>query len=108
MEGNILKTLVFFSDDQKGMIYWADTIQYGGRTWLVPGWLDNPKEGYRIPERIICMDVLRYEKTSWNRADFVLTSGIPKSVFDGQLPPELKDKYIIIEKPDIRIPSIGG
>ena len=108
MEEKVLKTLVFFSEDQRGTVYRVDTIEHAGKTWLVPGWFNKPKEGCRIPERIICLDELPHEKTSWSRADFVLNRGIPKSVFDGQIPPEQNDQYIVVEKPDIRFPVIGG
>lgn len=108
MEEKILKTLVFFSDDQKSIVYRVDTIEHAGKTWLVPGWFNNPQEGCRLPERIICLDALPHEKTSWSQADFVLNKGIPKSVFDGQVSPEQNDQYIVVEKPDIRFPAIGS
>ena len=108
MEGKVLKTLVSFSDYNNGVIYRVDTIEYAGRTWLVPGWVDNPKEGWRTPERIICLDVLAHQKTPGGLADFLLCSGTPKAVFEGQIPPEDTNQYIIIEKPDIRFPEFGG
>ena len=108
MEGNVLKTLLFFSEDENGIIYRVDTIKYTGKIWLVPGWIDNPKAGWRIPERIICLEGLPYEETPGGSADFLLNGGIPRSVFNGQILPELKNQYTVIEKPDIRFPAIGG
>ena len=108
MEGKVLKTLLFFSEDEKGIIYRIDTIEYVGKIWLVPGWIDNPKEGWRIPERIICLNILSYEETPGGSADFLLNGGIPKSVFEGKILPEYQNQYIVIEKPDIRFPAIGG
>lgn len=108
VENKILKTLAFFSDIKNGIIYRVDTIEYKGTYWLVPGWLDNPAGGWRIPERIIRLDILPYQESPGGPADFVLNSGIPKSVFDGQIQPEQEGQYIVIERPDIRFPSIGG
>ena len=103
----MLKTLVFFSDDRKNVVYRVDTIEYAGKTWLVPGWFNKPEEGCRIPERIICLDALPHEKTSWSQADFVLNKGISRSIFDGQVSPEQHDQYIVVEKPDIRFQLVA-
>lgn len=109
MEKKILKTLISFSDLDDGFLYRVDTIEYQGKFWLVPTWLDKPTEGWRIPERIICLDVLPHQKTGTSDpADFVLSHGIPKSVFDGRIPPQSEDSYIVVERPDIRFPVIGG
>ena len=99
---------MFFSDVPDGIIYKVDTIEYEGKMWLVPEWLDNPRGGWRKPTRIICLDVLPHQKTPGGPEDFVLNGGIPKSVFDGLIPTPREEWYIVIESPDIQFPAIGG
>lgn len=98
----ILKTFVFFSDTAPSHIFSVDTIEYQGSFWLVPEWIDNPEQRWTMPARIICLDGLIHQRTSWESGEFVLNGGIPKDVFDGQIPPG--DKYVVIERPNIRIP----
>lgn len=106
---DILTTMVFFSDIPDGKIYKCDTIEFEGKMWLVPEWVDNPREGWRKPVRIICLDILPHQKSPGGPADFVLNHGIPKSVFfDGQIPSPPEDLYVVIERPDISFPAIGG
>lgn len=101
----ILKSLVFF-DEGDGNIYKVDTIEYEGGTWLVPGWLESPTLGYKIPERIVQIDCIRHQKTSGSSiADFVLNSPISRAVFDGQ---KTSLEYVVVERPDIRIPIPKG
>ncbi len=105
----ILKTMMAFSDGADGIIYKVDTIEYEGKIWLVPEWLDNAVGGWRIPARIILLDVLPHQKTPDGPVNFVLTYGIPKSVFfHGQIPPQSKYSFVVRECPDIRFPAIGG
>ena len=100
---------MFFSDVPEGIIYKVDTIEYQGKMWLVPEWLDNPRGGWRMPTRIICLDMLPHQKTPGNpAADFVLNSGIPKSVFDGLAQTQPEERYVVIERQDIQFPAIGG
>jgi hypothetical protein len=99
----IFKTAVYFSDSPEGKIYRVDTIDYEGAFWLVPEWLDNPEEGWTMPARIICLDGLIHQETPPGAVfEFVLNTGIPKSVFDGQIP--IGDKYVVIHRPNIKIP----
>jgi hypothetical protein len=104
----IFKTMMTFSDDDDGTIHKMDTIEYQGKMWLVAGWLDCPREGWRIPARIICLNVLPHQKMKIADADFVLTHGIPKAVWNGQIPSQPEDWYVVIERPDIQFPAIGG
>lgn len=96
----ILKTLV--SIEGEGNLYTCDTIQYEGKMWLVPQWIDTLGTGKSMPVRIIQLDVLPHQKSSFAGHDFVLTYPIPKAVFsEGRIPSGSKDKYIVIEKPHI-------
>ncbi|MER3422201.1 MAG: hypothetical protein C4293_02170 [Nitrospiraceae bacterium] len=104
----IFTTLVFSSDVPDGKIYKVDTIGDQGKMWLVPEWCDNPREGWRMPGRIICLDSLPHQKIPGGPADFVLNAGIPKSVFDGQDQPQSRDGFLVIERQDIRFSSDWG
>ena len=77
MEGNVLKTLLFFSEDENDIIYRVDTIKYTGKIWLVPGWIDNPKAGWRIPERIICLEGFQMKRPQADRRTSFSTVGYP-------------------------------
>jgi len=102
----IYKTMVYFSDDTHGNIYKVDTIEYEGKYWLVPEWLESPQEGLTMPKRIILLETLQHQKNIGGAiSDFVLNDGIPKAVFDGE---QAGGIYIIIENPDIKIHSAGG
>jgi hypothetical protein len=101
----VFKTALGFSDGD-ARIFRADTIEYQGTFWLVPYWIEFPGEGWRVPERIISLDGLPHQKTPPERsgADFYLNVGIPKCLWDGQIPPGSGDKYVVIEHPDITFP----
>lgn len=102
----IYKTMLFFSDDTQGNIYKVDTIEYKGKFWLVPEWIDMPQEGLTMPARIILLDILNHQNTIGSAiGDFVLSDGIPKAVFDGK---QSGGQYVVIERPDIQIRSQGG
>jgi hypothetical protein len=74
--------------------------------WLVPEWLDHPTGPWRMPARIICLDVLLYQKTPDGPADLVLSFGIPKSVLDGEA--SLTPTSVVIERPEVRFAAIRG
>ena len=98
--------MVSFSDDT--LIFKADTIELEGMMWIVLEWLDNPKAGWRIPGKIICLDLLMHRKTIGGPTDFVLTDRIPKSVFYGLVPPPEGIHIVLRDGPDIPFPAIGG
>ncbi len=90
-------------DPQGGVIYKMDTIEYINKFWLVPAWLESPYLAYKMPDRIICLENLPHQKSNLPETDFVLNNPIPKDVLDGKIIPELKDKYVVIIRPDIKI-----
>ena len=99
---------MFFSNASDGILYRIDTIRHEGKLWLVPEWFDNPKAGWRKPVRIVCMNGLPHQETPGGPTDFVLNAGIPKSVFDDPAQPQSESGYLVIERPDIRFPAVGG
>jgi hypothetical protein len=105
----ILKTAVALEGDNSGSIYQMDTIEWQGKNWLVPQWLEAPQLGYSIPARIICLDYLPHQKTAGgNFGDFVLNQPLPKAMFEGPLPKTPTALPAVIERPDIRFPIPKG
>jgi|SRR5271166_4034709 len=89
----------------EGGIFECDTIEYEGKVWLVPQWLDLPAKGVRKPRRIIRMDSLPHQKVT-NSAyclDYILNGYMPQAVLDGTAPPELAGQFEIVELPEIEI-----
>jgi hypothetical protein len=100
----IYKTLISFTDEYLGKIMQCDTIEFNGKFWLVPKWLDNLEEGTRTPLRIICLDYLPHQKTEdFGDVDFVINSPMPICVFDGEIPAETEYRFDIVESPDLWI-----
>lgn len=100
----ILKTLVTFNDSDLGKILECDTIEFKGKFWLVPEWLENATTGKMQPLRIICLDLLPHQNILHpHPANFVLNDPIPKCVFDGEIPVETTLNFQIVESPQIWI-----
>ena len=91
----ILKTVVALEDGD-GTIFHMDTIEYQGRFWLVPAWLEAPSEGWKMPVRIICLDPLPHQKfpPGSGYGDFVLSGPLPKAALDAVAQPQLPVSYI--------------
>lgn len=99
----IFKTML--SLEGEAIIYQIDTIEYEGKMWLVPRWLEASSEGWKRPERIICLDELRHQRgSSGIPADFILNDPIPRSVLLDQIQEQSKYSSLVIMRPDIRIP----
>jgi len=97
----IYKALLQFSDVADGIIHSCDTIEHGGRFWLVPDWLEFPAEKVMRPIRIVCFDMYPHQKMiGGQQCDFVLNEPIPKAVLDGKK----EGEYLIVENPDIAVP----
>lgn len=91
-----------------GATYKVDTIEYEGKNWLVPEWLENPSQGWYMPARIVCLETLQYQVSETEGIDFVLNTIVPKSVFEGRVPNGTTDQFVVVEKPDIRFEILGG
>lgn len=91
-------------DGTGGQIHVVDVIEYDNKLWLVPEWLDYTDAKVTMPARIVCLDLLRHERPPSDDQDIVVSDPIPKSVFDGHVPPGIENQYLVIERPDIRLP----
>jgi hypothetical protein len=103
----ILKALVF---DAAGKTPPAirDAIEYKGQLWLVPGWYEIPAKAVSKPIRQIPLDRLRYQKTGQQGMDLIVNDGLPTQLFDREIPIELRNKFQVLERPDLEIPGGGG
>ena len=96
--------VVIAEADGKHAIYYADVIDYEGKFWLVPQWIDMPAQKSTTPLRIVSLETMKYHHLPGRKPEFVVQNPVPRYVFDGQIPSEKAAEYIVIESPDIRIP----
>ena len=91
--------------DASGQILIMDTISYEGKLWLVPEWLSPPDGGWQTPARIVCIHGLQYQDITESEmpADYFLNYPVPKSVLDGETDAVKGHKYVVVERPDIRV-----
>jgi hypothetical protein len=90
-------------------------IEHEGAIWLVPEWLPFPDEGYTKPKRMIRLDQFRHQKfdppatgpAPFVGANFAINDPLPKSLFYGELSSQLKARYVVLDRPDLRV-RVGG
>jgi hypothetical protein len=85
-------------------VHMVDVIEYEGRFWLVPEWLDNRAQKTTTPVRIISFDRVAHHRMKGMNPEFVVEFPIPKSVFEGRPSPEEAKQYEVFERPSIVIP----
>ena len=86
----------------------CDTIEFEGRFWLVPVWLEDDFGEIKTPKRIICMSVLDHQVLGPDSsyADFLVKEPIPKEVLYGEATEHNGIAYLIVECPELPdIPS---
>jgi len=98
----VFKTIIGLDDSSDILL--CDTIEHEGAKWLVPRWLEAPSEGWKKPQRIICLDPLPHQKLQGAfPAEYLLNDPMPRSVFEGRPRQQGERAYVVIEEPDIRI-----
>lgn len=104
-----LTAMVILSDEdgKNCEIHDVDVIEFEGRAWLVPEWLDYRDAKVTMPARIVLLDVIPHSRMKAS-PQFVVNGPIPKSVFAGNVPAALEAQYVVIEGPDIRLPIPGA
>lgn len=102
----ILKTMLIV----EGVTQRMDTIEYDGKLWLVPEWTESRDEGWSRPVRIVHPRRQRFGpmNRSRDKVDFFLEYSIPKAVFSGRVPLELRDEYQVLEMPELIFPYLPG
>lgn len=97
----IYKATVIFG----GGLHKTDAIEFEGKLWLVPHWLDMPAQGVTMPGRIVRFDNLQYSDVrGTNLGDFVVNMSMPKELFAPESPKQPIAGYEYRELPEIRIP----
>ncbi len=104
----VFKVGVSFSDAPAN-IYRFDGIEYDGKVWIVPRWLDPPGTEKTRPTRIILLDKLKHQKLKPGHpfGDYLVNEPIPKSVLYDEISSQLKDKYGVIDQPQL-LPGLGS
>jgi hypothetical protein len=95
-------TLVIRIDDTHHVAF-MDVIEFEGKFWLVPEWLDNASLGVSMPVRIISLEKIRHSRSA-GHPEFVVDDPIPKSVSDGPIQPAEAHGFVVKERPAIQFP----
>jgi hypothetical protein len=98
--------------DNGGGLFLMDTIEHEGALWLVPDWIVFHDEKVQKPRRIIRLDGLKYQKTKFGKADYVLNDPLPSILIDPAHRNQQLPGYVVKEAPDIQAPvpsdRLGG
>ena len=101
------KVVIGFENGAMGQ---CGAVEYLGAIWLVPKWLTFPNERYAKPERMIRLDQFRFQEfdppatipTLFAGANFAVNDVLPRALFDGKISQQIREKYVILEKPDAK------
>ena len=93
------------SDD--GVVYTVDVIEHEMQFWLVPSWLYMPELKQKRPGRIIGLSGIPHQilEGPFGPHNLSLNSTIAKGVLDGSVPPGQAHGLVVIDQPDIVLPS---
>jgi hypothetical protein len=95
----VRKIVYVREDDDHALI--GHVIEYEGKLWLVPEWLEGPTPGTRSPARIICLDGLPLATPAPEyRADLALARPLSRGVLEGRAIGLALD---VRERPDIHL-----
>jgi len=111
-DANTYKVILILEDGSAGE---CGAVDYEGAVWLVPSWLPFPKEGYAKPERMIRLDQFQHRRFdppatgpgAFRGANFAVNDPLPKTLLSGELSPQLKNRYVVLERPDIKFRTGG-
>lgn len=98
-----IKVMMFIEDDKTGTISICDGLEYEGRNWLVPLWLEPADGESQQPERIIPLDRFPHQRATLGGADYMVNAPIPKAIWTGPTSPALVKQYGVVLSPPIRI-----
>jgi hypothetical protein len=93
------KTAVLFEGDAAGKIYQADTIEYEGKFWLVPEWIEDPDTQCSRPLRIVPLDLWPHQKTP-ALGGFVINVPISRALFEGRVR-QPESPHQVVDWPDV-------
>lgn len=95
---------LIYSDD--AVIRKCDVVDFEGKLWLVPYWLESPSEGVRRPIRIIRIDSLPLQNTVDTAfgVDLLLKCKVPISLLGLASPKEPVTEFEVRELPNLAVP----
>jgi hypothetical protein len=102
----VFRALVFYADGKSAPVT-VPAIEYEGRVWLAPHWIETQEQGVRIPKHIIPIDLFRGQKVDPPQPgmDFVVNAGLLRQLLDEEIPTELKNKLEIVDRPNVKVPT---
>jgi hypothetical protein len=84
-----------------------DVIEHAGTFWLVPEWLENRVEKWRMPARIVSLDGLKHQRTTGSPfGDFVVNEPLSEAVLSGRAQPTKGSRYRVLENPGGQFPLV--
>ncbi len=95
-------------DGEPAQLLSADVVSYKGSNWFVPKWRERPNEGWRTPERIVCLDTIHHRKVDFGATQYVIDDPIPRAVLFGDAPPAQESEFLVEYQPDIQVPIPRG
>ncbi len=98
----ILKVMVMGLEG--GTISKCDAIEYEGKLWLVPRWLDIPAKGVTKPARLVRFDSLPHQAMPPGFGDYCVNVPIPKELFEDHTPKKAIPGFEFLELPEISFP----
>ena len=104
---SILKAILL-TDGPVATTLEVDVISHAEKLWLVPNWLEVPSAGYKIPERIVCLDRFEHQLPCRQGENIVVNATVPKAVLFDPIRPEEADAAQIVLRPEIRFPIPRG
>lgn len=85
-------------------VWTIDGLEYDGRLWLVPEWLDIRDEGLTTPARRILMDALPHHRVrGQDLVRFIVNCQIPKAVLEGRTQSTPEREFHVETEPRIAI-----
>lgn len=87
-------------------IFGVEGLEFEGRLWIVTEWRESPDEGYRMPERMICIDDLPHQSFPPDNElgiDFAVNTAIPPTILDGTDAEPQASGYVVMRSPPIRV-----
>jgi hypothetical protein len=96
-----MKKVAFLKEDG-GELTFRDAIEFEGKLWLVPEWLEGPTEGTRRPTRIICLTGLPMQTAGpkYPMIDWFLSVPLHSDILGGR---KVSQNPLVIERPEINL-----
>jgi hypothetical protein len=92
-------------NDTDGKVYKCDAIEYGGKLWLVPHWLEVIGPNLSKPARMIRFDNRPHQALRGSKfGDYLLNGPVPKVLLERTTPKQPVGGFEYVELPDVEIP----